>query len=112
MPHWPIVAAKAGWQQSDKRNHEDFAQWCWARNRSGQSIEEPLAPAVFHLSLLGYSMPLSICDHSHTMLILSLVLTVIAMLLALLKKTRPSVYCMFVAVLLQAVIALYPMCNE
>ena len=57
-------------------------------------------------------MPRSICDHSHTMLILSLVLTVIAMLLALWKKTRPSIYCMFVAVFLQAVIAFYPMCTE
>jgi len=45
------------------------------------------------------------------MLILSLVFTAIAMLLALWKKTRPSVYCMFVSVLLQAVIAFYPICT-
>jgi len=56
-------------------------------------------------------MPRSIFDHSHAMLILSLVFTAIAMLLALWKKTRPSVYCMFVSVLLQAVIAFYPICT-
>ena len=51
-----------------------------------------------------------ICEHFHAVLIVSLAFTVVAMLLAMWKKTRPSVYCMFVSVLLQAVIASYPTC--
>jgi L-lactate permease len=51
-----------------------------------------------------------ICEHSHAVLIVSLAFTVVAMLLAMWKKTRPSVYCMFVSILLQAVIASYPTC--
>ena len=51
-----------------------------------------------------------ICEHFHAVLIVSLAFTVVAMLLAMWKKTRPSVYCMFVSVLLQAVLASYPTC--
>jgi len=72
--------------------------------------------ARFDLHLVGDAMTnlsmgfFSICEHFHAVLIVSLAFTVVAMLLAMWKKTRPSVYCMFVSVLLQAVIASYPTC--
>jgi hypothetical protein len=56
-------------------------------------------------------MPLLICEHSHAILIFSLIFTVVAMLLALSENTRPSVYCLFVSALLQAVLAFYPVCS-